>query len=42
MNINELKKQLKDIAESEYYKICQQYPIIAGQESTYHKKPLAF
>ena len=36
MNINELRKQLKDIAESEYYKICQQYPVIAGQESAYH------
>lgn len=35
MKINELRQQLKDIAESEYYKICEQYPVIAGEESSY-------
>lgn len=36
MKTDELRKQLKDIAESEYHKICKQYPIIGGEESTYN------
>lgn len=35
MKIDELRQQLKDIAESEYCKICEQYPVMAGEESPY-------
>lgn len=35
MTTDELRQQFKDIAESEYYKICEQYPVIAGEESSY-------
>lgn len=35
MDASKQRKLLRAIAESEYYKICKQYPIIAGQESAY-------
>lgn len=35
MDASKQKERLKAIAESEYRKICEQYPIIAGEESEY-------
>ena len=35
MDASKQKKRLKAIAESEYRKICEQYPIISGEECEY-------
>ena len=35
MDASKQKERLKAIAESEYRKICEQYPIISGEESEY-------
>ena len=36
MTTNELRQQLKEIAESEYRKIWEQYPIVIGETSAFN------
>lgn len=36
MDASKQRKQLKAIAESEYHKLCEQYPIIEGKENAYN------
>lgn len=36
MDASKQRKRLKAIAESEYHKLCEQYPIIEGKENAYN------